>query len=708
MQNPYIMDRPLTTGDFLVNRESSFRCLREDLEKGKRLFLLYGRHRIGKTSFVNQLPMHLGTDCQVHHVAWAPSTEEDLLWKTMVTVGQTVAYEAPDERAYAQDSTAYAQRYFTACLTSVIDGMLSQEHSKSTHFFCFDSLSAAVSQREWEATLGVFLTVLEQVDGLILLFVVEHPREIEVDLDGVCSLVLEPLDRDGTYELLMTPVRGAMTYDYEAIRRIHHLSGGEPFLVQLFGSILFEKRASAGWVGLPEVGRCVDEVMVEAASLFEKRWQQGISPLARLVLCAFAEMLGHHGVGSAADVTLHLSRLGFQIPEEDVEASLEELMSLALLGRMGGDIYCFENDLFRHWLRRNRDVMEVAQDLKGYRHRRVRHGFVLREERVDWVALLLWGVVGVLVFAIAFMWRSRQEHIFWTREPTPTAVAAVVPAGTPTPAPTPQKGVAPGNIVYMAKEDAGDTWDIYRMRSDGSDPVPLTDNNVDDMSPVWSPDGRRIAFVSRRDGNREIYVMNASGNGQLNLTRNATADWTPAWSPDGERLAFASFRDGNWEIYVMDADGGNQRRLTRNNAADYSPTWSPNGERLAFVSDRDESLNIYIMNADGSEQRRLTEHEATDRAPAWSPQGDRILWESYRDGNMEIYAINVDGTELENISNDSSANDHGPAWSPAGERIAYYSNRDGGWNIYTLDLQSGQRVNVTQSDMLEQAPHWGP
>lgn len=708
MKNPYVTDRPLAPGDFFANREASFRQVREGLDTGQRLFLLYGHPSIGKTSFVNQLSTRLGANYRVHRAPWAPPRGADLLWESMVATARAMACDPPDDDAYAQDPIPYAQRYLTACLTATTDASSSQGQSLSTHLLCLDALAVADSKRGWEETLRAFLAVLERVENLALLLIIEQAERPDVNLDDVSSLALDALDRDETYELLMAPVQGTMTYDYAAVGHIHRLSGGEPFLAQLFGRILFEKRASAGWVGPPEVEQCVDEVMTEAASLFEARWQAG-GPLARLVLAAFAEMLGHHGVGSAADVALHLSRLGFQIPEENIVAALEELASLAILDRMGGDIYRFENDLFRHWLKRKKDVVEAARQVRGYRRQRVHRGFAVREESVDWVALLLWGVAGMLLFLIAFLWRSRQKHAFWTGGPAPTAVAATAAVSTPTAVlPTPQKGVAPGNIVYMAKEKAEDTWEIYRMRSDGSDPIRLTHNNVNDTSPVWSPDGRHIAFVSDRDGNREIYVMNADGNEQINVTLEVAGDWTPAWSPDGQRLAFASLRDGNWEIYVMDADGKNLQRLTRNSVTDYGPAWSPDGERLAFVSDRDGDLNIYIMNSDGSEQRRLTQDEATDQSPAWSPQGDQILWESYRDGNMEIYAANVDGTELRNLTQDSYADDHGPVWPPWGDRIAYYSNRQEGWDIYTLDLASGQRTNVTRSDMLEQAPHWGP
>ena len=82
-------------------------------------------------------------------------------------------------------------------------------------------------------------------------------------------------------------------------------------------------------------------------------------------------------------------------------------------------------------------------------------------------------------------------------------------------------------------------------------------------APAWSPDGRKIAFASERDGNSEIYLMNADGSGQRNLTRNLAYDGDPAWSPDGRKITFVSNRDGRYEVYVMNADGSGQRSLTQ-------------------------------------------------------------------------------------------------------------------------------------------------
>ncbi len=127
------------------------------------------------------------------------------------------------------------------------------------------------------------------------------------------------------------------------------------------------------------------------------------------------------------------------------------------------------------------------------------------------------------------------------------------------------------------------------MNADGSSQIKLTNNSAHDEHPSWSPDGSKIAFTSKRDGNYEVYVMNADGSGQTRLTTNPNTgfagnigNYRPSWSPDGSKITFESARhvineDGNHEIYVMDADGSNQIRLTNIPAAihpaDNWPDW---------------------------------------------------------------------------------------------------------------------------------------
>ena len=156
-----------------------------------------------------------------------------------------------------------------------------------------------------------------------------------------------------------------------------------------------------------------------------------------------------------------------------------------------------------------------------------------------------------------------------------------------------------------------------------------TSSDNDDKEPTWSPNGRRIAFASNRDGNYEIYVvdvdetkfgliLSAYSSNPTRLTNNTFSDTSPAWSRVGGKIAFVSERDGNKEIYVMDTDGSNQTRLTNNSVDDQNPTWSPDGKRLAFDSKRDHSKGeIYTMKADGSDVRRLTNNTVADYDPSW-------------------------------------------------------------------------------------------
>jgi Tol biopolymer transport system component len=155
--------------------------------------------------------------------------------------------------------------------------------------------------------------------------------------------------------------------------------------------------------------------------------------------------------------------------------------------------------------------------------------------------------------------------------------------------------------LYVLNADGSGLRDLTRKlgMSRGPGAGPASD-------PVWSPDGRMLAFV-RRNTRLGVYVVNADGSGVRNLTPKpmGAAYAAPAWSPDGRKIAFASERDGNSEIYLMDADGSDQRNLTLNLAYDGDPAWSPDGRKITFVSNRDGRYAVYVMNADGSGQRSL-------------------------------------------------------------------------------------------------------
>ncbi len=254
--------------------------------------------------------------------------------------------------------------------------------------------------------------------------------------------------------------------------------------------------------------------------------------------------------------------------------------------------------------------------------------------------------------------------------------------------------------------------DIYVMDTDGGNRRRLTNSPRNEGSPVWSPDGERIAFSS----NSDIYIMPANGGNRRKLTNNRHGGWSPSWSPDGKRIVFVSERDNNEDIYVMDIDGSNTRNLTKDHHDDAVPSWSPDGKRIAFVSYRgDDSggIDIYVMDANGGNRRNLT--KSFDRSawkPAWSPDGKRIAFVSgVRGDEPEIYVMNVNDGIPQKIT-DNLWLDNDPSWSPDGKRIAFsskrgpdWNTRNGDWDIYVMDTDGRNIQNLTNNPL---AHEWSP
>ena len=225
--------------------------------------------------------------------------------------------------------------------------------------------------------------------------------------------------------------------------------------------------------------------------------------------------------------------------------------------------------------------------------------------------------------------------------------------------------------------------------------VRLTDGDDSDLAPAWSPDRRRIAFQSNRDGNWKLYVMNADGTAVQRLTHDDAQEGEPSWSPSGRELAFV--RDD--DVYVMRARGGAARKVADD--AEW-PTWSPDGAFLAYEVAFGGDHGIAVVGPG----RSLAPYGAPeDRRPAWSPRGDVIAYECRVSGHWHICLLDPKSGS-ERVLTPGDANEFAPAWSPDGSRIAFISDRDGNDQLYVMRADGTGLVRLTSGQADKDTPAW--
>lgn len=294
---------------------------------------------------------------------------------------------------------------------------------------------------------------------------------------------------------------------------------------------------------------------------------------------------------------------------------------------------------------------------------------------------------------------------------TALAGAGAVAAGGETQAAVNQK------IVYQSRLRGGNN-EIFVVSAKGGAPTRLTRHPKVDAAPTWSPDAKRIAFESSRngrghyssDGDRyypdsDVFVMRADGKGVRQLTFADGFDGDPSWSR-WNTIAFESERKGNADIWVIDPDGSGETQVTTSPAFDGDPSWNPGGNRIVFTSTRDGNKEIYVMDADGANQTRLTNAPAADFDPSWSPDGKTIVFASLRDGQVEVYSTAPDGSRQTRLT-DHAALDALPAFSQDGKQIVFVSDRigKGQRRLFVMD-RNGSHPKLLTKGAYDMNPDW--
>jgi Tol biopolymer transport system component len=293
-------------------------------------------------------------------------------------------------------------------------------------------------------------------------------------------------------------------------------------------------------------------------------------------------------------------------------------------------------------------------------------------------------------------------------------------------------------IAFAAEEDYSEestATDIYLMNADGTNRTRLTNGQLTELGPSWSPDGKKIAFTGGKEAlyratedpeSFDTYVMNADGSALTKLADDTGV--SIAWSADGEKMIFST----GGSIYVMNADGTGRVSLITNLDHPSSLDWSPDCKKIAFselVGPQGTAPGIYVMNADGTNLKRLRPAafspgvwNGSSDDPAWSPDGKKIAYVSEDADSVDtINVMNADGTDETTLTNYENGETgsvlSSPTWSPDGEKIAFVSDAgvtgEGGNVLYTDDIyvteaDGSGTTRLTNTPRHERTPAWTP